>query len=228
MSQRNILSINLGIGDRQNVQHKSRLNVQGSHCHRDKMLQWMFWLGQNVTVDVVNLDVLSRHRGLIWLPGIQKECARVWGALFQSPPCLPLVSWESYMTPCRTVKPVHIAARIRDNGICIWIMNWANISKYNECSEATYLGCMFRTGVNTISRHVILANWAMSGYAPTRFFLGRIDLTPKGLAKPPNIAQKQPNYRHSAALCCRWSHIPAVFLFPPARTSLLLSQFFVD
>ncbi len=26
------------------------------------MLQWTFWLGQNVTVDVVNLDVSSRHR----------------------------------------------------------------------------------------------------------------------------------------------------------------------
>ncbi len=61
MSQRNILSINVGIGDGQNVQHKSRLNVQGSQCHRDKMLQWTFWLGQNVTVDVVNLDVSSRH-----------------------------------------------------------------------------------------------------------------------------------------------------------------------
>ncbi len=61
MSQRNILSINVGIGDGQNVQHKSRLNVQGSHCHRDKMLQWTFWLGPNVTVDVVNLDVSSRH-----------------------------------------------------------------------------------------------------------------------------------------------------------------------
>jgi hypothetical protein len=61
MSQCNILSINIGIGDGQNVQHKSRLNVQGSHCHRDKMLQWTFRSGQNVTVDVVNLDVLSRH-----------------------------------------------------------------------------------------------------------------------------------------------------------------------
>jgi hypothetical protein len=61
MSQRNILSINVGIGDGQNVQHKSRLNVQGSNCHKDKMLQWTFWLGQNITVDVVNLDVSSRH-----------------------------------------------------------------------------------------------------------------------------------------------------------------------
>jgi hypothetical protein len=26
----------------------------------DKMLQWIFRLGQNVTVDVVNLDVTSR------------------------------------------------------------------------------------------------------------------------------------------------------------------------
>jgi hypothetical protein len=43
------------------VQHKSRLNVQGSHCHRDKMLQWTFQVGQNVTVDVVNLDGSSRH-----------------------------------------------------------------------------------------------------------------------------------------------------------------------
>jgi hypothetical protein len=61
MSQCNILSITVGIGDGQNVQHKSRLNVQGSHWHRDKMLQWTFWLGQNVTVDVVNLDISSRH-----------------------------------------------------------------------------------------------------------------------------------------------------------------------
>ncbi len=69
MSQRNILSINVGIGDGQNVQHKSGLNVQGSQCHRDKMLQWTFWLGQNVTVDVVNLDVSSRHPPwcLCWL-----------------------------------------------------------------------------------------------------------------------------------------------------------------
>jgi hypothetical protein len=28
----------------------------------DKMLQWTFWLGQNVTVDVVNLDVTSRQQ----------------------------------------------------------------------------------------------------------------------------------------------------------------------
>ncbi len=28
----------------------------------DKILQWTFWLGQNVTVDVVNLDVTSRQR----------------------------------------------------------------------------------------------------------------------------------------------------------------------
>ncbi len=68
MSQRNILSINLGIGDGQNVQHKSRLNVQGSQCHRDKMLQWTFWLGQNVTVVVVNLDVSSRHREIAGSP----------------------------------------------------------------------------------------------------------------------------------------------------------------
>ncbi len=27
----------------------------------DKMLQWTLWLGQNVTVDVVNLDVTSRQ-----------------------------------------------------------------------------------------------------------------------------------------------------------------------
>jgi hypothetical protein len=65
MSQRNILSINGDIGDGQNVHHKFRLNVQGSHCHSDKMLQWTFWLGQNVTVDVVNFDVSSRHRGFL-------------------------------------------------------------------------------------------------------------------------------------------------------------------
>ncbi len=72
MSQCNILSTNVGIGDGQNVQHKSRLNVQGSHCHRDKMLHWTFWLGQNVTVDVVNLDVLSRHH----ISSLQKD--RSW------------------------------------------------------------------------------------------------------------------------------------------------------
>ncbi len=33
----------------------------------DKMLQWTLWLGQNVTVDVVNLDVTSRQpmKGLV-------------------------------------------------------------------------------------------------------------------------------------------------------------------
>ncbi len=29
----------------------------------DKMLQWTLRLGQNVTVDIVNLDVTSRQRG---------------------------------------------------------------------------------------------------------------------------------------------------------------------
>jgi hypothetical protein len=71
MSQHNILSIKIGIGDGQNVQHKSRLNVQGSHCHRHKMLQWTFWLGQNVTVDVVNLDVSSRHRIILGSPPLE-------------------------------------------------------------------------------------------------------------------------------------------------------------
>ncbi len=61
MSQCNILSINIGIGDGQNVENKTRLNVQGSYCHRDKMLQRTFRLGKNITVDVVNLDVSSRH-----------------------------------------------------------------------------------------------------------------------------------------------------------------------
>jgi hypothetical protein len=75
MSQRNISSINEGMGDGQNVQHKSSLNVQGSHCHRDKMLQWTFRLGQNVTLDVVNLDVSSRHRSK--LVSNDKYCSSV-------------------------------------------------------------------------------------------------------------------------------------------------------
>ncbi len=51
MSQRNNLSINVGTGDGKNVQHKSRLNVQGSHsgtkCYSGrsdwvKMSLWTF------------------------------------------------------------------------------------------------------------------------------------------------------------------------------------------
>jgi hypothetical protein len=38
----------------------------------DKMLQWTFWWGQNVTVDVVNLDVTSRQR-------VGGRNAGIWG-----------------------------------------------------------------------------------------------------------------------------------------------------
>jgi hypothetical protein len=45
----------------------------------DKMLQWTLWLGQNVTVEGVNLDVTSRqHLGVVPEAGSLKPVPNLW------------------------------------------------------------------------------------------------------------------------------------------------------
>ncbi len=42
----------------------------------------------------------------------------------------------------------------------------------------------------------------VSGYAPTRFGLGKIGCAPEGPHRPPNIAQEQLTVRHDIVVCC--------------------------
>ncbi len=88
----------------------------------DKMLQWTFWLGQNVTVNVVNLDVTSRQRLVavedpsVMLVQISREC---------TPPYLSTGIWNQLQPAQAEVvlgqRSTYLASWVSTRPIAAWI-----------------------------------------------------------------------------------------------------------
>ncbi len=90
------------------------------------MLQWTFWLGQNVTVDVVNLDVSSWHREahIRWISNL----------VF-----FPIISWKQKAAKAQCA--VHhvergIAIRILFEQYYIHILYWNWIERMLWCNKS--------------------------------------------------------------------------------------------